>query len=315
MVTGGAGFIGSYLSEKLIELKVNKLTIVDNFSLGKQDNISSILKNKKVQIWRADCSDIKIMSTIFDNESIDVVFNLAVVPLPASLIEPKKTVDENITITSTICELQRKDKFKTLIHTSSSEAYGTSVYSKKSMGEEHPTYPITPYAASKLASDHVALSYMHTFNLDTSIVRPFNAYGPRQNQFSYAGVIPITINRILRGQSPIIYGDGLQTRDYTYIQDIATTIPKIYEVEETRGQIINLASGKEITIKKLIEEIIKITGYKGNIEYADPRPGDVRRHLGDISLAKKLLGYSPKIDFETGLRNTFEWYRIRSGTL
>ena len=309
MVTGGAGFIGSYVSEKLIESKVNKLIIVDNFSLGKKSNISNLLKHKNVEIWRADCSDIKIMSTIFDNESIDVVFDLAVIPLPASFTDPKRTVDENVTMTSTICELQRKGKFKTLIHTSSSEAYGTAVYTKKAMDEEHRTYPTTPYAASKLASDHIALSYMNTFNLDTSIVRPFNCYGPRQNELSYAGVIPITINRILSGKSPIIYGDGLQTRDYTYVEDTAAAIPKIYEVEETRGQIVNIASGREITIKKLIEEIIKITGYKGEIEYADGRPGDVRRHLGDISLARKLIGYSPKIDFTVGLQNTFQFYK------
>jgi UDP-glucose 4-epimerase len=309
MVTGGAGFIGSHLSEYLVKLGVDKLIIVDNFSLGKDANIKHLYKLDNVEVYRADASDIKIMTTIFENHSIDVVFNLAVIPLPASLIDPKKIVDENVSITSTICELQRKDKFKTLINTSSSEAYGTAAYPKGMMDESHPTYPITPYAASKLASDHIALSYMKTFNLDTSIVRPFNTYGPRQNEKSYAGVIPLTISRILKGESPVIYGDGLQTRDYTYVEDIAKAIPKFYEEKSTRGKVINLASGKESTIKEIINKIMDVMNYNGTIIYLPSRPGDVRRHLGDISLAEKLIGYKPTIGFQDGIKKTVDWYK------
>jgi UDP-glucose 4-epimerase len=252
------------------------------------------------------------MVKIFDKENIDIVFNAAVIPLPMSLIKPKETIDKNILITSTICELQLKNKFKTLIHISSSEAYGTAIYTIKSMNEEHPTYPTTPYAASKLACDHIALSYAKTFNLDVSIARPFNMYGPRQNDASYAGVIPITITRILNGESPIIFGDGLQTRDYSYVEDVASVIPKFYEERSTRNKVINLATGYEISIKYLIEKIAELMGYKGEIKYLSPRLGDVRRHVGDITLAQSLLGYIPKTDLQKGLQATIDWYRNSS---
>jgi len=234
---------------------------------------------------------------------------MAVVPLPASITKPKKTIDTNVLITSTLCELLRRGKYGTLIHTSSSEAYGTAIYKNKAMDENHPTFPTTPYAASKLACDHIVLSYHKTFGLDVAIVRPFNTYGPRQNEKSYAGVIPITICRILSGKPPIIHGDGLQTRDYTYVEDIAEAIPRFYEASSTRGRIVNLASGKEISIKKLIFLIIDLMDYSGDVIYTEPRLGDVRRHLGDISLARKLIDYSPKTEYKTGLERTIEWYK------
>jgi len=309
MVTGGAGFIGSPLCEQLLEYNPEKIIIADDFSLGKQSNIQNISKNEVCKIYVVDVSQYNLMKNLFEMEQTDIVFNLAVIPLPASLKHPKDTVDKNILMTSTLCELQRENKFESLVHVSSSEAYGTSVYAHKPMDENHPTYPTTPYAASKLAADHIALSYQKTFGLDIAIARPFNAYGPRQNEKSYAGVIPLTISRILNGEPPMIQGDGLQTRDYTYVDDIAKAIPKIYETSSTRGKIVNLASGREITIKTLIEKIIAIMGYEGEIKYTPQRIGDVRRHLGDIALAKELIGYHPETDFDTGLKITVDWYK------
>jgi len=309
VVTGGAGFIGSHLCDKLRRYDPEKLIIVDDFSLGKERNIENLREMDGVSVRKLDASNYNLMSKLYEKEHVDVTFNLAVVPLPASLAKPKETIDTNILITSTLCELLRKGKYETLIHTSSSEAYGTAVYTHKPMDENHPTFPTTPYAASKLACDHIVLSYCKTFGVDTAIVRPFNAYGPRQNEKSYAGVVPITIRRILSGKPPIIYGDGLQTRDYSYVEDIAEAIPKFYETPSTRGRIVNIASGREISIKKLIHLIMDLMDYSGDVIYADPRPGDVRRHLGDISLAKELIGYSPKTDYKTGLKRTIEWYK------
>jgi UDP-glucose 4-epimerase len=137
-------------------------------------------------------------------------------------------------------------------------------------------------------------------------------YGPRQNDASYAGVIPITITRILNGESPIIFGDGLQTRDYSYVEDVASVIPKFYEERSTRNKVINLATGYEISIKYLIEKIAELMGYKGEIKYLSPRLGDVRRHVGDITLAQSLLGYIPKTDLQKGLQATIDWYRNSS---
>jgi len=276
MVTGGAGFIGSHLCDKLLAFEPKKIIILDNFSLGKMRNIVHLQKNSKVKIIELDASDYDHMVSIFKKEHIDVAFNLAVIPLPKSLEDPKESIDKNILIASTMCELLRRRLYSTLIHCSSSEAYGTALYVP--MDEEHPTTPLTPYAASKIACDNIVMSYYKTFNVDVAIARPFNTYGPRQNEGSYAAVIPITISRILTGGPPIIYGDGLQTRDYTYVEDIAEAIIKVYEIPSTRGKTINIASGREIRIKDLIYLIAKLTQYEGEIVYSDPRPGDVLRH-------------------------------------
>ena len=311
-VCGGAGFLGSHLCEKLVGYGVDRLIIIDDFSMGNMANIRSLSGLKNVAVKKADASDYDSMMEIYSEENIDVTFNMAVIPLPTSLVLPKKTIDVNVSITSTLCELQRKGKYETLIHTSSSEAYGTAIYMNKPMNENHPTFPTTPYAASKLAGDHVALSYHKTFDSDISIVRPFNMYGPRQNDKSYAGVIPKTIKRIMTGNAPLIHGDGLQTRDYSYVEDIAETIPSFYKVQSTRGRIINLASGEEVTIKSLIELIMEFMDYSGKPLYTEPRRGDVRHHRGDISLARKLIGYEPKTDFRNGLLKTIEWYRNKN---
>jgi UDP-glucose 4-epimerase len=307
VVTGGAGFIGSQLCDKLLVSEPKKIIIIDDLSLGKMRNIQHLLKNPRVEMYKLDASDYQQMYHIFKKKHVDVAFNLAVVPLPRSLETPKEAIDKNTLITTTMCELLLQKLYQTLIHCSSSEAYGTAVYVP--MDEDHPLNPLTPYAASKIACDHIVLSYHRTFDVDVAIARPFNAYGPCQNERSYAAVVPITIHRILTGKPPIIYGDGLQTRDYTYVEDTAETIIKVYEVPSTRGKTINIATGKEIRIKDLINLIAKLADYKGEIVYAEPRPGDVRRHKGDISLAKKLLDYSPKIDWETDLRKTIDWYK------
>jgi len=271
------------------------------------ENLTQLKQLDCVEIVKIDASDYEAMRKLYSAMDIDVTFNLAVIPLPASLKEPKRVIDMNILITSNLCDLLQRGYYDTLIHTSSSEAYGTAIY--MTMNEDHPTQPITPYAASKLACDHIALSYHMTFGLDIAIVRPFNCYGPRQNEKSYAAVIPITINRILAGEPPIIQGDGQQTRDFSYVEDIAEAIPKIYELPSTRGRVINLATGKEMSIHNLIHMIMKLMDYSGPVIKEPSRRGDVRRHCGDISLAYRLMGYAPKTGYEEGLRRTIEWYR------
>jgi len=250
---------------------------------------------------------MRSMKQILESESIEVVFNLAAICLPASLVKPKWVHDTNITITSTFCELLRKSCFDTIIHFSSSEAYGDA--KQVPMDESHPLEPYTPYGASKIASDHLVLSYYKTFGIDASIIRPFNSYGPRQNEGTYAGVIPLTIKRILRGDSPVIYGDGLQTRDYTYVTDTAEAAVKVYCTETTRGKVLNIASGKETSIKNLVSKIAELMNCKKPIIYEKPRPGDVRRFIGSNCLAKELINYEPKVSFDEGLKRTIDWYR------
>jgi UDP-glucose 4-epimerase len=193
------------------------------------------------------------------------------------------------------------------VHFSSSEAYGDA--EQVPMDESHSLRPSTPYGASKIASDHLVLSYIRTFGVDASIIRPFNTYGPRQHEGTYAGVIPITIRKILNGESPVIHGDGLQTRDYTYVTDTADAAVKIYHAKSTRGKVLNIASGEEMSIKNLVSKIAEIMNCKKPIVYDKPRPGDVRRFIGNNSLARKLIHYEPKIGFDEGLKYTIDWYR------
>jgi len=310
LVAGGAGFIGSHLVDRLIGEKPENLVVVDNLYLG-EDKIRNLSSAKRrfssLKVYHEEATKIQSMKKILKNENIDVVFDLAAICLPASLIKPKWTYDTNVAIVSNLCELLRKDYFKTLIHFSSSEAYGSA--EQVPMNESHPLKPTTPYGASKIASDHLILSYYKTFGIDVSIIRPFNTYGPRQNEGTYAGVIPLTIKRILKGESPVIYGDGLQTRDYTYVTDVVDAAVKVYHTKSTRGKSLNIASAKETSIKNLISKIAELMNCKKPIVYDKPRPGDVRRFIGSNSLAKKLINYKPKIDFEKGLRHTIDWYR------
>lgn len=307
LVTGGAGFIGSHLVGRLIKEKPEKIVVVDNLFLGKEVNLADALKDfENLKIFREDASNFEKMDEVLRTEAVEVVFNLAVIPLPTSLVKPEWSVDVSIKITNILCELLREEAFETLIHCSSSEAYGSAEYVP--MDEKHPLNPTTPYAASKASCDHIVLSYYRTFGLDVAIVRPFNNYGPRQNERTYAGVIPTTIRRILEGQAPVIFGDGEQTRDYIYVTDTANAMIEIYKNKNTRGKVINIGSGKEISINELVGMISQVMDYNNDPVHENPRMGDVRRHCANITLAKDLIDFKTKIDFEEGLRKTVEWY-------
>ena len=308
VVTGGAGFIGSHLVDRIIDENPEKILVLSNYFLGKQSNLSEALSRfKNLEIVKIDVGDHELVKHFFDNNNVDVVFNLAVIPLPTSLEVPSWTFSKNVNITSNICEMARHDKFKTLIHFSSSEVYGTSRYVP--MDEKHPLEAETPYAASKVASDSLVLSYSRTFNIDCSIVRPFNNYGPRQNAGKYAAIIPLTIKRIMNNDDLIIYGDGEQTRDFIYVKDTADATIKVFNSSNSRGKVINVASCKEISMNKIVKTIIALMDYNKGIIYKDARAGDVRRHLADISLAKQLIEFEPETSFEEGIKETVEWYK------
>jgi len=308
LVTGGAGFIGSHLTDALAGEGPENLVVVDNLYLGKDENLTDAKKiYPNLRIYHQDSSDYNTMKAIMEAEGIDVVFDLAVIPLPACLEKPAWTFKHNTELALCMAELARNDVFETLIHFSSSEAYGTSIYAP--MDEKHPLNGTTPYAASKGASDLLICSYGRTFGIEASIIRPFNNYGPRQNEKSYAGVIPLTIKRILSGEAPIIYGDGQQTRDYLYVTDTARAAIDIYNASQTRGKILNIASGKEVSIEYIIRFIARHMGCKKNVIYLPERPGDVRRHIANVFQAADMIGFKPEVDFDEGLVRTIDWYR------
>ena len=306
-VTGGAGFIGSHLVERIIQESPRNMVVIDNLFLGREENLEQAKEQfPTLHFYKVDASDYDTMKDILKNENVEVVYNLAVIPLPASLEKPRWTIDVNIAITNIFCELLREGFYQTLIHFSSSEAYGTAQFVP--MNEEHPINPETPYAASKVAGDYIVLSYRNTFGIDAVIVRPFNNYGPRQNKGAYAGIIPIVVQKAANGESVIIYGDGEQTRDFIFVKDTVNAAVKIYENPATRGKIINIASGHETSINQLVRKILYLMGSNVKIIYDVPRLGDVRRHCGDISLVKNLIGFEPSIIDDNHLRQTINWY-------
>jgi len=308
LVTGGAGFIGSHLVDRLIKEKPANLVIVDNFFLGKESNLQEAKKNfPTLKIFNIDASNEEKMGSLVKKENTEVLFNLAIVPLPASLVNPRWVYEHNISITLGLCELARKGCYQTLIHFSSSEAYGTCQYVP--MDEGHPLNPTTSYGASKAATDHLVLSYHKSFGIDAAIIRPFNNYGPRQNEGNYAGVIPLTIKRILSGEGPVIYGDGEQTRDYLYVTETVDAAIRVYNCASTRGKALNIASGTEISINNLVRLIAKCLGCDRPITYEKERPGDVRRLVAGIALAKSLIGFKPVLHLNEKLQSTIEWFQ------
>ncbi|MBT5472164.1 MAG: NAD-dependent epimerase/dehydratase family protein, partial [Nitrospina sp.] len=218
LVTGGAGFIGSHLVDNLLSEGVEHVAVVDNFFLGKESNLSQATKKykDKVKIYREDAAEFSSMEAVCGKEKPDVVFNLATKALLYSFFNPPGAYRVNVDIAENFGELLRKKVFGKLIHVSTSEVYGTA--RQNSMAEDHPLMAETSYAAGKAAADLLLTSYVNMFDLDITIVRPFNNYGPRQNEGALAAVIPETIKRIRSGQEPFIEGDGLQTRDFIYVE-------------------------------------------------------------------------------------------------
>ena len=308
LVTGGAGFIGSHLVDRIIKENPANIVVVDNFFLGRESNLEKANKDfSGLQILRLDASSFSSMRQITQTEKIDVVFDLAVVPLPTSLHYPAWTMEQNVGIATTMCELARCGYIQTLIHSSSSEGYGSAQYVP--MDEKHPLAPCTAYAASKIAADLLVLSYYQTFSIDTVILRPFNNFGPRQNHTSYAGIIPIVIRRVKNGQPIEIHGDGEQTRDYIFVRDTVEAFVSVYQEKQTRGKVINVGTGQETSINALITAILDVMRKPNHpVIHTAPRAGDVRRHCADDKLARSLINFTPSILSKENLEETVDWY-------
>lgn len=308
LITGGAGFIGSHLVDRLIQDEPRRITVVDNFFLGSADNLAEAKAARPdLEIIRLDASDLAAMQDVVTAHQIDTVFDLAVIPLPTSLTYPAWTVQTNVGIATTFCEIARRGLVERLIHVSSSEAYGSARYIP--MDEGHPHDAITPYAASKSAADHIIESYVQTFGIDATVIRPFNNIGPRQNPGSYAGIVPIIVRRVLDGEPIEIYGDGEQTRDFIFVKDSADLIAQVHDSAECRGKVLNLATGVETSVNELVARILqKMDRPDHPVFHSAERPGDVRRHLADVTKLESLLGHqSPRLT-DDALGETVDWY-------
>ena len=310
LVVGGAGFVGSHLVDALVRHGAEKIVVVDNMFLGKMENLSEAIQKGNVIVYKEDARYLTALENIIEREKPEAVFNLAVKCLPYGFVDPEGAFMTGVEIAHNLANLLRKKKFDRLLHFSSSEAYGTAVHVP--MDENHPLDPNSPYGAGKAAADLLLLSYYKLFDLEIGIIRPFNFYGERQNMEAYAAVVPVTIWRILNGERPILEGDGLQTRDFTYVRDGAEAAVKMMDCDKTVGRVVNIGQGKETDIKTVISMICGALDYPfDKVERKPPRPSDVRRLHADIAVAEKMLGYSPKTSLKEGIELTIDWFRSK----
>jgi UDP-glucose 4-epimerase len=303
VVTGGAGFIGSNLVIKLVEEGYD-VTVFDNFATGKLENLKTV-KNK-IKLIKGDVRDFGIVKRALKGS--DFVFHQAALPsVVRSVKDPITTNEVNVKGTLNILLAARDCGVKRVIYASSSSVYGESESPKK---EDMLTAPISPYAVAKLAGELYCKAFYNIYGLETIALRYFNVYGPRQDPSSeYAAVIPKFINLMLKDRQPIIYGDGNQTRDFTFVDDVVEANILAMKAKKGIGETFNIAYGKQTSINKLVEILNKILAKRIKAAYSGQRKGDIRHSLADISKARTVLGYRPKYDIESGLKRTIEWYK------
>jgi len=307
MITGGAGFIGSHLCEKYTRAGHTVLCF-DNFMSGNLVNIRHLLDYRNFKLIKGDITDSELLEKIM--RDVDVVFHLAAqIHVDRSYVEPRLTYEINVMGTQNILEIAKMHDIKKVIHASTSEVYGSAQYVP--IDEKHPLNAPHPYGASKIAADRMCYAYMKTYGMDISIMRLFNVFGPRQRDIGYGGVISIFTRRVLNNMPPIIYGDGLQTRDYTYIDDAVNAYDLVLNHNEPLTEPINFGSGRELSILDLANMITSLSGKEGNIEpvHVEPRIGEVERLIADTTKAKNFVGWEPKYNLEQGLKAFIQWYK------
>jgi UDP-glucose 4-epimerase len=307
LITGGAGFIGSHLCEKYTK-EGHTVLCLDNLINGNLVNIRQLLNYRNFKLINGDIRDFDLLEKIM--RDVDVVFHLAAqIHVDRSIIEPKLTYEINVLGTQNVLEASRMYDVGKIVHASSSEVYGSAEYTP--MDERHPLNAPHPYGASKIAADRMCYACMETYSMNICIMRSFNVFGPRQKDSGYGGAISIFTKRAINGMSPIIYGDGLQTRDYTYIEDIVRAYDLILNHNEPIREPLNFGTGKEVRIIDLANKIIDLCGRNGNVRpvHVEPRPGEVKRLVADITKAKNLLGWEPKYTLEESLKKFIDWYK------
>jgi len=304
LVTGGAGFIGSNICRVLVR-RETKVLVLDNFSTGKEENLAKI--HNQVGIIKADITDLKTVHKVVQN--VDYVLHQAALPsVPRSVKDPLSSNQANVVGTLNILLAARDAGVKRVIYASSSSVYGDSPLLPKK--EDLNPAPLSPYAVSKLTGEYYCQVFYSVYGLETVVLRYFNVFGPHQDPTSlYAAVIPKFIQAMLKGEAPTIYGDGEQSRDFTYVDNVVQANILALETKDAAGKILNIACGERTKISGLVSSLNKILGSKIKPSFAPPRPGDVKHSVASISLAKKVLGYQPQISIEEGLERTVEWHK------
>ncbi|MBU0533219.1 MAG: SDR family oxidoreductase [Candidatus Omnitrophica bacterium] len=305
LVTGGAGFIGSNIVDRLLEFGAT-VKIIDDFSEGKEENIQQVMD--KIELIRGDIRDIELLRKI--TKGVNFVFHEAARrSVPKSVDDPLTYNDVNVTGTLNVLLASSENKVDRLVFASSSSIYG-EIDEKKPQAETSIPKLISPYAATKMAGEYYCRVFNETYKLPTVALRYFNVFGPRQSlESQYAVVIPKFINCVMKDEQTPIYGDGLQSRDFTYVKNVANFNLLAAIKSEAAGQAFNIAIGQTYTLLQLVDNINKILGKDIKPTFHPPRVGDVKYTWADMSKAKKMLGYSAEVNFFEGLKKTIEWYQ------
>ncbi|MHA1372168.1 MAG: NAD-dependent epimerase/dehydratase family protein [Promethearchaeota archaeon] len=306
LVTGAAGFIGSNLVDYLLEQNCEVIGL-DNMFNGKLDNLEKALKNPKFKFTKGDIRDMDILLQLM--KDVDIVFHeAAFTSVPQSVLMPQLCNDVNVGGTIALLNAARVRDVEKIVFASSSSVYGDTPTLPKN--EEMPLKPISPYGVSKLAGESYMTAFHHIYGMNTTSLRYFNVFGLRQKDSPYSGVIAIFISKIFRGENPTIFGDGTQSRDFTYVKDVIQANVLAAQSKEAAGMAINIAAGRPITLNELTKIMLDLCGKPDlEIKYGPPRKGDILHSYGDISLATKILKYKPKYDVISGFKEYLELYK------
>ena len=303
LVTGGAGFIGSHLSEELVRRGEN-VRVVDSLITGKRQNLAHL---PQVEFMEGDLADIDVARRAM--KGIDYVLHQAAIPsVPRSVEDPVLSNRANIDASLNVLVAARDAGVRRLVYAGSSSAYGNAPTLPKV--ETMETAPLSPYALQKLVAEQYCQMFTRLYGLETVTIRYFNVFGPRQDPSSpYSGVISLFISALCEGRRPTIYGDGEHTRDFTYVANVVDGVLRACSAADANGEVINVATGGRISLNQLFATVKRDVGSTVEPIYAEPRAGDVRDSQADISKAKRLLGYAPVVSFDDGLSRTVAWYR------
>jgi len=304
LVTGGVGFIGSHLVDRLLQAG-HRVRVLDNFTTGFRHNLEGVAAD--VEIIEGDVRDLGLLRSAA--RGVDTVFHEAALPsVPRSFTDPIATHENNATGTLNVLVAARDAGARRVVCASSSSVYGDAPVERKR--EDLPTAPRSPYAVSKLAAEQYCRAFFIGYGLEAVALRYFNVFGPRQDPNSpYSAVIPRFITAMLNGQSPTIYGDGLQSRDFTYVQNVVDANLLAATSPGVGGEVFNIARGENYGLLDLVDALKAILGVDLAPTFEKPRAGDVRHSRADVSKAREMFGFEPRVGFEEGLRLTAEWYQ------